>query len=118
MLPADNNGQVQLLARDDPRQAAAATAAVARGACVSKFVLAVARWVLDAIYERTPKQLIAALDLLQDADVVAALLTRFRARPALGFSDCLVFEIALKDVQLPLAAFDKALDRLPGGHRL
>jgi predicted nucleic-acid-binding protein len=93
---------------------------------VSHLVLAEAVWVLDAVYERTPKQLIAALDLLlahehlvlQDADVVTAALAHFRAKPALGFSDCLVLEIARKAGHLPLATFDKTLGRLPGAHRL
>lgn len=126
MLSVDTNVLVRLLARDDPKQAAAADAAVARGAWVSHLVLAEAVWVLDAVYERTPKQLIAALDLLlahehlvlQDADVVAAALAHFRAKPALGFSDCLVLEIARKAGHLPLATFDKTLGRLPGTHRL
>jgi predicted nucleic-acid-binding protein len=78
--------------------------------------------VLDVVYERTAQQLIAALDLLllhnsfvlQDADVVAAALVHFRARPALGFSDCLVLEIARKAGHQPLATFDKGLAKRPG----
>ena len=126
MLALDTNVLVRLLARDDAKQAARADAAIAKGAWVSQLVLAEAVWVLDAVYERAPKQLIAALDLLlaheslvlQDADVVAAALAQFRARPALGFSDCLVLEIARKAGHLPLATFDKALGRLPGTHRV
>ena len=126
MLALDTNVLVRLLVRDDATQAVAADAAIAKGAWVSQLVLAEAVWVLDAVYERTPKQLIAALDLLlahenlvlQDADGVAAALAQFRARPALGFSDCLVLEIARKAGHLPLATFDKALGRLPGTHRL
>ncbi len=98
MLAVDATVLVRLLARDDARQAAAADQAVAKGAWVSHLVLAEAAWVLDTVYARTAKQLIAALDLLlvheslvlQDADVVAGALANFRARPALGFSDCLV----------------------------
>ena len=126
MLAVDTNVLVRLLARDDPRQAAAADVAVAKGAWVSQLVLAEAVWVLDAVYERTPKQLIAALDLLlaheslvlQEADSVAAALAQYRAKPALGFSDCLVLEIARKAGHLPLATFDKALGRLGGTQRL
>ena len=126
MLALDTNVLVRLLARDDAKQAARADTAIAKGAWVSQWVLAEAVWVLDAVYERAPKQLIAALDLLlaheslvlQDADVVAAALAQFRARPALGFSDCLVLEIARKAGHLPLATFDKALGRLPGTHRV
>ena len=126
MLAVDTNVLVRLLARDDAKHAAAADAAIAKGAWVSQLVLAEAVWVLDAVYERTPKQLIAALDLLlaheslvlQDADVVAAALAQFRAKPALGFSDCLVLEIARKAGHLPLATFDKALGKQPGAQRL
>ncbi len=126
MLAVDTNVLVRLLARDDARQAATADAAIAKGAWVSQLVLAEAMWVLDAVYERTPKQLIAALSLLlahdtlvlQDADVVAAALSQFRAKPALGFSDCLVLEMARKAGHLPLATFDKALGRLDGAQRL
>ena len=126
MLAVDTNVLVRLLVRDDAKQAVAADQAVAKGAWVSYLVLAEAVWVLDAVYARTPKQLIAALDLLlvheslvlQDADAVAAALAQFRAKPALGFSDCLVLEIARKAGHLPLATFDKALARAAGAHRL
>lgn len=61
---------------------------------LSHLVLAEAVRVLDAVYDRTAKQLIAALDLLlaheslvlQDADVVAAALAEFRAKPACSAS--------------------------------
>ncbi len=126
MLAVDTNVLVRLLARDDARQALAADQAVAKGAWVSHLVLAEAIRVLDAVYGRTPKQMIAALDLLlvqeglvlQDADVIHAALTQFRAEPALGFSDCLVLEIARKAGHMPLATFDKALARLPGAQKL
>ena len=126
MLAVDTNVLVRMLARDDARQAAAADQAVANGAWVSQLVLAEAVWVLDAVYARTARQLIAALDLLlahetlvlQDADVVACALAQFRARPALGFSDCLVLEIARKAGHLPLATFDKVLGKLTGAQKL
>lgn len=126
MRSVDTNVLVRLLARDDARQAGAADDAIAKGAWVSHLVLAEALWVLDAVYERTPKQLVAALELLlaheslvlQDADAVAAAVAQLRAKPALGFSDCLVLEIARKAGQLPLVTFDKALGRLDGAQRL
>jgi predicted nucleic-acid-binding protein len=55
---------------------------------------------------------------LQDADVVALALNQFRSRPSLGFSDCLVLEIARKAGHLPLGTFDRNLARLEGTHRL
>jgi predicted nucleic-acid-binding protein len=126
MLALDTNVLLRLLVRDDARQAALADEAIAKGGWVSQLVLAEAVWVLDAVYARTPKQLAAALDLLlvhdslvlQDADVVTAALHQFRAKPALGFSDCLVLEIARKAGHLPLATFDKALAKLPGAQKM
>ena len=126
MLAVDIHVLLRVLVRDDAVQAAAADQAVAKGAWVSHLVLAEAVWVLDAVYERTAKQLIAALALLlvhetlvlQDADVIASALAQFRAKPALGFSDCLVLEIARKAGHLPLVSFDKALAKLAGVHKL
>ena len=126
MLAVDTNVLVRLLVRDDAVQAAAADAAIARGAWISQLVLTETMSVLNATYQRTAKQLITSLELLltheslvlQDADVVALALTQFRAKPALGFSDCLVLEIARKAGHLPLATFDKALGRLSGTQRL
>jgi predicted nucleic acid-binding protein len=55
---------------------------------------------------------------LQDAEVVAAALEHYRHRPALGFSDCLVLEIARKAGHLPLGTFDKGLSRLDDAQKL
>jgi predicted nucleic-acid-binding protein len=126
MLGVDTNVLVRLLARDDLKQAAAADQAVAKGAWVSHLVLAEAVWVLDAVYARSSKQLIAALELLlaheslvlQDSDVVASALALFSAKPALGFSDCLVLEVARKAGHLPLATFDKALAKSAGALKI
>lgn len=126
MLAVDTNVLVRLLARDDAGQAQLADQFVAKGAWVSHLVLAETLWVLDAVYERTPLQLITALDLLlaheslvlQDADTVCAALSHFRAKPALGFSDCLVLEIAKKAGHVPLGTFDKALAKLVGTHKI
>ena len=126
MLSVDTNVLVRLLARDDTKQAQAADQFVAKGAWVSQLVLAETLWVLDAVYERSAAQLIAALDLLlahdslvlQDADTVRAALAHFRLKPALGFSDCLVLEIARKAGHLPLGTFDRGLAKLDGAKRL
>jgi len=44
---------------------------------------------------------------LQDADVAESALEKFRARPSLGFSDCLVLKLARKAGHFPLGSFDK-----------
>jgi predicted nucleic-acid-binding protein len=126
MRAVDTNLLVRLLARDDAPQVDAAEKFVEQGAWVSHLVLAETLWVLDAVYGRTPEQLAKALEMLlnhknltlQDADVVAAALAQFRARPSVGFSDCLVLETARKAGHLPLGTFDKNLARLDGAHAL
>lgn len=126
MRAVDTNVLVRLIARDDPRQAAAADRFVATGAWVSVVVLAEATWVLAAVYDRSAGQIATVIEMLlshkdltlQDADAVAAALDRFRARPALGFSDCLILELARKAGHLPLGTFDARLAKIDGTERL
>lgn len=126
MLAVDTNVLVRLLTRDNLKQAHAAEQFMAKGAWVSHLVLAETVWVLEAVYERTAAQLIAALELmlvhetlvLQDADTIRSALAHFREKPVLGFSDCLVLEIARKAGHLPLGTFDKALAKLGGAQKL
>ncbi|MFO1269649.1 MAG: type II toxin-antitoxin system VapC family toxin [Rubrivivax sp.] len=126
MRAVDTNLLVRLLVRDDARQVEAAEAFVAPGAWVSHLVLAETLWVLDAVHERTPAQLAKAVELLldhesltiQDADVVRSALDKFRGRPSLGFSDCVVLETARKAGHLPLGTFDKALGKAEGAQAL
>jgi predicted nucleic-acid-binding protein len=126
MRAVDTNLLVRLIVRDAPAQVEAAEAFIAGGAWVSQLVLAETVWVLDAVHERSAKQLGAAIEMLlnhtqlsiQEADVVGRALEVFRSRPALGFSDCLVLEIARKAGHLPLGTFDRQLSRLEGAERL
>jgi predicted nucleic-acid-binding protein len=55
---------------------------------------------------------------LQDGEVVEAALHQYRAKPSVGFSDCLVLETARKAGHVPLGTFDKALSRADGAQRL
>jgi predicted nucleic-acid-binding protein len=122
----DTNVLVRLVTRDDPKQVAAAEAFVARGAWVAHLVLAEATWVLTSVYERGSGEIATAIEMLlnhqqltlQDSDTVAAAVARFRRRPALGFSDCLVLEIARKAGHVPLGTFDRNLAKLDGVERL
>jgi predicted nucleic-acid-binding protein len=126
MRAIDTNLLVRLIARDDPKQVEAAEAFIAGGAWVSQLVLGETIWVLDAVHERSAAQLAAAIEMLlnhqhlsiQDPDVVGRALDIFRARPAIGFSDCLVLEIARKAGHLPLGTFDRQLSRLEGAERV
>ena len=120
------NVLVRLVTRDDTRQVVAAERFVERGAWVSHLVLAEATGVLTSVYDRDPGEIATAVDMLlnhqhvtlQDPDAVTAALAHFRARPALGFSDCLVLEVARKAGHLPLGAFDRHLAKLDGAERL
>jgi predicted nucleic-acid-binding protein len=93
---------------------------------VPHLVLVETLWVLDGVYDRTAEQIIAAVDRLlnhkeltiQDAEVVTDALAQFKKRPALGFSDCLVFEVARKAGHIPLGTFDRNLSKLDGAKRL
>lgn len=126
MHAVDTNLLVRLLVRDDAQQVNLAEKFIAKGAWVSHLVLAETLWVLDASYERTPQQIALAIErllahsalTLQDEDAVAAALVQFRARPSLGFSDCLILEIARKAGHLPLGTFDRQLAKLDGAQRL
>jgi predicted nucleic-acid-binding protein len=89
-------------------------------------VLAEATWVLASVYERSPTDIATAIEMflnhrdltVQDADVASAALSNFRKKPALGFSDCLVLEIARKAGHLPLGSFDGNLSKVDGADRL
>ena len=126
MRAVDTNLLVRLIARDDARQVAAAEAFVEQGAWVSLIVLVEAMWVLVSVYEREPAQVARAVEMLlnhqqltvQDADAVAAALADFRARPAAGFSDCLILAVARKAGHLPLGTFDRNLAKLSGTQKL
>jgi len=126
MRAVDTNVLIRLVARDEPRQVAAAEAFVARGAWVSHVVLVEATWVLTSVYELGHAALATAIQMLlnhrdlilQDADVVSAALAQFRRRPAVSFSDCLVLEVARKAGHLPLGTFDRDLARLDDAQRL
>ena len=126
MRAVDTNVLVRLVARDDAAQVGAAEKFIVGGAWVSHLVLAETVWVLDAVYERSAEQISTAIEMLlnhkeitlQDAEVVTSALDHFRKRPALGFSDCLVLEIARKAGHLPLATLDRDLASLDGVQRL
>jgi predicted nucleic-acid-binding protein len=126
MRAVDTNVLVRLTACDDDRQLAIAKEFVASGAWVSMVVLAETLWVLKGSYGLTHDAIADTIEVLlqhehlalQDADVVVAALAHYRRRPALGFSDCLVLEIARKAGHLPLGTFDRNLAKLDGAERL
>jgi predicted nucleic-acid-binding protein len=126
MLAIDTNVLVRLVARDDADQVTAAEQFVARGAWISHLVLAETLWVLDSVYELGRAQIATAVDMLlnhrdltlQDAEVVAAALIKYRSRPSVDFSDCLVLEIARKAGHLPVGTFDRTFAKMGDVQRL
>ncbi len=126
MRAIDTNVLVRLTARDDERQTAAAEAFVVGGAWVSHLVLVEAMWVLASVYEQPAANIAKAVEILlahrdltlQEPDVVAAALERFLERPKLGFSDCLILEVARRAGHLPLGTFDRDLSKIDGATKL
>ena len=126
MRAVDTNVLVRLLTRDEPKQVASAESFVAKGAWVSNLVLAETLWVLESVYNVDAERRADAVAMLlnhtsltlQDPEVVVAALAHFRRSPSLGFSDCMVLEIARKSGHLPLGTFDRDLAKLDGGERL
>jgi predicted nucleic-acid-binding protein len=126
MRAVDTNVLVRLLARDDAKQVAAAEAFVAKGAWVSHLVLAETMWVLDAVFGLDSKRIAMAVDMLlrhasltiQDSEVVAAALSHYRGHPKVGFSDCLILEVAKKAGHIPVGTFDREMAKLEGALRV
>lgn len=126
MRAVDTNVLVRLITRDDARQVAAAEVFVAHGAWVSHLAVAEATWVLASVYDREPEAIATAVEMLlsheqltvQDAETVAAAVAQFRQQPRVGFTDCLLVEVARKAGHTPLGTFDRAVGRLDGAQRL
>ena len=126
MRAIDTNVLVRLITRDDPQQTAAADNFVAKGAWVSLLALMETTWVLTSVYALSAKEVSRVIEMLlehrdlviQDSDVARGALELFRGRPALGFSDCLMLEVAKKAGNLPLGTFDRNLGKAEGCHKL
>ena len=126
MRAVDTNVLVRLVTRDQARQVAAAEAFVEKGAWVPQLALAEATWVLSAVYDLNAAAIATAIEMLlnhkdltlEESEVVSNALEVFRKRPALGFSDCLMLEVARKAGHLPLGTFDRTHGKLEGVERL
>jgi predicted nucleic-acid-binding protein len=126
MRAVDTNVLVRLMTRDDTKQVAAAEAFVANGAWVPHLAVAEATWVLASVYDRDPDDIATAVDMLlshehltvQDSETVAAAAAQFRQQPRVGFSDCLMVEVARKAGHTPLGTFDRNLAKIDGTQRL
>lgn len=114
------------MTRDNPRQAKSADAFIEGGAWVPTLALAEATWVVKTVYERDAATLSSAIAMLlqhkhlilENSDAVADALDLFRSRPSLGFSDCLMLQLARRAGHLPLGTFDRGLGRVDGAQKL
>jgi predicted nucleic-acid-binding protein len=126
MRAADTNVLVRIFSREDDQQALAASAFIEQSVWVSHLVLAETLWVLDRTYRFESSEIAGIVEVLlnhatvtlEDTDVVAAALDLYRGNTNVGFSDCLVLEIARKAGHLPLGTFDRNLSKLDGAERL
>lgn len=126
MRAVDTNVLVRLVTGDDEKQEIVARAFVQSSVWVSHLVLAETAWVLADTYSLDHDEIAATIDMLinhqsvtlQEADVVVNALDQYRRRPSLGFSDCMVLEIARKAGHLPLGTFDRNLSKIDGAERL
>ena len=81
---------------------------------------------LTSVYDRSSKDLAPAIArlldhehlVIQDPDVDKEADARFRKRPSLAFSDCLIVEIARKAGHMALGTFDRDLARIEGAERI
>ena len=126
MRAVDTNVLVRLIVRDDPDQVARAEAFVEPGAWISLPVLAETVWVLKSVYGLNRQRIGTAVSMLlehdrlalQDEDIVRRAHATFARERAVGFSDCLVVEIARKAGHVPVGTFDRKMSRLDGAHGL
>ena len=126
MRAVDTNVLVRLMTRDEVKQVAVAEAFVAKGAWVPHLAIAEATWVLGSLYDRGPEAIATAVEMLlshehltvQDTEVVAAAVALFRQQPKVGFSDCLMVEVARKAGHTPLGTFDREQGKIDGAQRL
>ena len=126
MRAIDTNVLVRLIVRDDPEQVARAEAFVEHDAWISLPVLAETVWVLKSVYGLDRQRIATVVSMLmehdrlalQDEDVVRRAHATFAREPSVGFSDCLVVEIASKAGHIPIGTFDRKMSRLDDTHWL
>ncbi|HEV2690669.1 MAG TPA: type II toxin-antitoxin system VapC family toxin [Bryobacteraceae bacterium] len=126
MVAVDTNVLVRLIVRDDPAQTAAATRFIENGCWSPILAIAETVWVLQSFYRFNRAEVLEALDMLlnnnklviDDSEAVTEAVLLLRARPALGFADCLMLELARKAGHLPLGTFDRNLAKCPGATKL
>ena len=126
MRAVDTNVLVRLIVRDHPEQVTAAENFVKPGAWVSLPVLMETVWVLQSVYGLTRRRIVTVVGMLlehdrmvlQDEDTVRRAQTQFERETTVGFSDCLIVEVARKAGHIPIGSFDKAVGQMESAQQL
>lgn len=126
MRAVDTNVLVRLIVRDHPEQVTVAENFVKPGAWVSLLVLMETVWVLQSVYGLTRRRIATVVSMLlehdrmvlQDEDIVRRAQTQFERETTVGFSDCLIVEVARKAGHIPVGSFDRALEQMEGAQQL
>lgn len=126
MRAVDTNVLVRLIVRDDETQTAAAQAFVDGGVWVSVLALTETIWVLETVFAFSLNDQLDAIEMLlnhqlvtlEHKSAVAAAMELLRQKPSLGFTDCMLIELARAAGHLPFGTFDRKLARVDGAHRI
>ena len=125
MRAVDTNVLVRLVTRDDARKRLRPMPSCVKAAWVSLLALTEAIWVLPPCTNAVRRARHCHRDAAEPRtsgfaglDAVAAALDLFRSRPSLGFSDCLMLQVARKAGHLPLGAFDRGLGKIERAQKL
>lgn len=126
MRAVDTNVLVRLIVRDHPEQVTAAENFVKPGAWVSLLVLMETVWVLESVYGLTRRRIATVVSMLlehdrmvlQDEDIVRRVQAQFERGTTVGFSDCLIVEVARKAGHVPVGSFDRALGQMENAEQL
>jgi len=126
MRAADTNVIVRLFVGDDEKQTAAAEQFVRGGVWLGIPALLEMAWVLSTLYDFRSSRIADTIDLLlknpnvlvQHSEAVQAAVELYRNRPNLGFTDCLILEVAREAGHLPLGTFDRRLASVTGAQRI
>lgn len=125
MATIDTNVLVRIITRDDPDQTAKAQAFILSqgedGVYVPAVVLAELAWVLERAYKWKADDIYKALHItahcgsfrLDDTCHSAIEVYKREASRGVGFSDCLILQVAKDKHQEPLVTFDQRLGLLP-----
>lgn len=126
MRAVDTNVVVRLVVGDDDAQRRKVLVMLDKHECwMSHVVLHEVVWVVSSVYGYGHDAVMGVIERLlvheklvvEEPLVVQAALSLFKSKPAMGFNDCLVLEVARARGHLPFVTFDRLLGKLPDVER-